>query len=133
MPLVIGILLALAVGVMGTIVQLDRDRAFYPTIMIVIALLYSLFAVIGGSTQELMLEALVGSVFLAMALWGFKSSLWIVVMALAGHGVMDIFHGRVIDNPGVPTFWPAFCSSYDLVAAVYLAWLIRSGRVPATD
>jgi len=129
--LIIGVLLALAVGVMGTTVGLDRDRAFYTTIMIVIAFLYSLFAVIGGSTQALVLEVLVGSAFLAMALWGFKSSLWIVVAALAAHGVMDLLHGRVIDNPGVPAFWPAFCSSYDLTAAAYLAWLIGNGRVSA--
>ncbi|HTO73832.1 MAG TPA: hypothetical protein VMJ30_08430 [Gemmatimonadales bacterium] len=38
---------------------------------------------------------------------------------------------RIIENPGVPAYWPAICGSYDLVAAGYLAWLIRSGRVRA--
>ena len=33
----IGATLALAVGVFGTRAGLDRDRAFYPTVMIVIA------------------------------------------------------------------------------------------------
>lgn len=132
MALAVGVFLALGVGLMGTIVGLDRDRAFYTTAMIVIAALYSLFAVLGGSTQALVLESLVGVVFIAFAILGFRSSLWIVAGALAAHGILDVVHDRVISNPGVPTFWPAFCGGYDLVAAGYLAWLLKSGRVRAT-
>ena len=58
MPLIVGVLLAVAVGLMATSVGLDRDRAFYPTVTIVIAFLYSLFAVMGESTQALALELL---------------------------------------------------------------------------
>ena len=128
LPLVVGALLALAVGVMATVARLDRDRAFYPTVMIVIAYLYCLFAVMGGSTRALLVESLLGTVFAAAALAGFRSSLWIVAGALAGHGLLDFIHGAVIDNPGVPSFWPAFCGAYDIIAGAYLAWLLRSGR-----
>jgi hypothetical protein len=116
---------------MATIVGLDRDRAFYPTVMIVIALLYALFAVMGSSTQALVLELVVGAVFMAAAVSGFKSSLWIVVVALAAHGVMDLVHGRLISNPEVPGWWPPFCSAYDITAAAYLAWLLKSRRIRA--
>jgi hypothetical protein len=34
-----------------------------------------------------------------------------------------VFHGQLIANPGVPAWWPAFCSAYDGVAAGYLAYL----------
>ena len=61
LPLVVGALLALAVGVMATVARLDRDRAFYPTVMIVIAYLYCLFAVMGGSTRALLVESLLGT------------------------------------------------------------------------
>jgi hypothetical protein len=131
MPLIIGIIFALAVGVFATGVGLDRDRAFYPAITIVIALLYVLFAVMGNSTRAIALDSLVSIAFIVAAVAGFKRSLWIVAAALAGHGIMDLFHSAVIANPGVPTWWPAFCSAYDVVAAGYLAWLIRSGRVRA--
>lgn len=40
MALLMGVLLALAVGLFATAVGLDRDRAFYPTVTIVIASLY---------------------------------------------------------------------------------------------
>lgn len=131
MALAVGAFLAFAVGLMATGVGLDRDRAFYPTVTIVIAFLYGLFAVIGTSTHALVLESLVGIVFLAAALSGFRSSLWIVVVALAAHGIFDLAHGRVISNPGVPSWWPPFCFSYDVTAAAYLAWLLKSGRIRA--
>ena len=131
MALLVGTLLALSVGLFATGVGLDRDRAFYPTVAIVIALLYALFAVMGGSTNALVLESVVGAVFIAAAAFGFRSSLWIVALALAAHGVFDSVHGRVISNPGVPVWWPAFCSTYDVTAAVYMAWLLKRGRIRA--
>ena len=129
MAFLIGVSLALAVGVFATALRLDRDRAFYPTVMIVIGFLYSLFAAMGGSTHTLMLEALAGSVFLLAASYGFKSSLWIVAAALVAHGLFDMVHGSIIPDPGVPVWWPEFCSAYDVTAGIYLAWLLRSGRV----
>jgi hypothetical protein len=130
-PLMVGVLLAVAVGLMATSVGLDRERAFYPTVMIVIALLYALFAVLGESTRALALELLVGSVFVALAVWGFRSSLWIVVIALAAHGLLDLVHPRIITNPGVPAWWPAFCGAYDVAAAAYLASMLKIGRLRA--
>jgi hypothetical protein len=130
-PLLVGVLMALAVGLSATAGGLDRDRAFYPTVMIVIALLYVLFAVMGGSTRALVLDSMVGAVFIAAAAIGFRSSLWVVALALAAHGVFDLVHSRVISNPGVPTWWPAFCGAYDVTAAAYLAWLLRTDRIRA--
>ena len=128
---IVGAGLAFAVGVFATVVRLDRDRAFYPTVAIVIASLYSLFAVMGGSTRALVVESIVGVGFIALAVLGFRSSLWVVVAALALHGVFDLVHGTVISNPGVPRWWPAFCLAYDVAAAGYLAWLIMSRRTKA--
>jgi hypothetical protein len=127
--LLVGALLPIVVGLFATIVGLDRDRAFYPTVMIVIAVLYALFAVIGGSPEALRLELLAGAVFIVAAVAGFKSSLWIVALALAGHGLFDLVHPWLIVNPGVPVWWPAFCGTYDLVAGGYLAGLLTTGRV----
>lgn len=129
--LIIGVCLALAVGVLATTLGLDRDRAFYPTVTIVVASYYTLFAVMAASTQTLVLESLAGAVFLLAALYGFRSNLWVVVAALAAHGMFDLVHGSAIPNPGVPGWWPAFCLAYDVTAALYLAWLIRRGRIRA--
>lgn len=132
MALIIGLTLALAVGVIFNALRFDRDRAFYPTVMIVIAALYILFAAMGASTRTLGLESLAAVVFMVLAVYGFRSSLWLVAGALALHGVFDLVHGALIDNPGVPAWWPDFCLGYDVMAAVYLAWLLGSGKVRAT-
>ena len=129
MPYLAGIVLALTVSGLATLVGLDRDRAFYPTLVLVVASYYVLFAVIGGSGHALVVETLVMTGFLLVAVVGFKKSLWLVVAALAAHGVFDLFHGRVVANSGVPVWWPAFCLTYDITAAAFLAWLLtRPGR-----
>jgi hypothetical protein len=129
--LLVGALLAFSVGLWASGVGLDRDRAFYPVVTIVIASYYALFAVMGASTHALVLESLVCAVFLAAAVIGFRWSLWVAVVALAAHGLFDLTHAAVISNPGVPDWWPEFCLAYDVTAAVYLAWLLRSGRIRA--
>lgn len=131
MDFIVGLVLALGVGLAATWIGLDRDRALYPTIMVVIASYYALFAVMADSLPALMVESLVAAAFLGAAIAGFRSTLWIVVAALAAHGVFDLLHGRFIANPGVPVWWPAFCLAYDVAAAAYLAWLLSSRRVRA--
>jgi hypothetical protein len=131
MEYLVGIILALVVSIFATLVGLDRDRGFYPTVMIVIALLYDLFAVMGGSNQALTNELIVSLGFIVAATLGFKKNLWLVVGALAGHGIYDYFHGYLFSTPGVPSFWPTFCSAYDVVAAGYLAWLLKSSKIVA--
>jgi hypothetical protein len=129
--LLVGALLAFSVGLLATGAGLDRDRAFYPVVTIVIASYYALFAVMGASTHALVLESLVCGVFLAVAVTGFRWSLWVVVVALAAHGIFDLTHAAIISNPGVPSWWPEFCLTYDVTAAAYLAWLLKSGRIRA--
>ncbi len=131
MALLVGALLAFSVGLFASGVGLDRDRAFYPVVTIVIASYYALFAVMGASTHALVLESLVCAIFLAAAVGGFRWSLWAVVVALAAHGLFDLTHAAVISNPGVPDWWPEFCLTYDVTAAAYLAWLLKRGRIRA--
>jgi hypothetical protein len=40
---------------------------------------------------------------------------------LIGHGVFDFVHRLVIDNPGVPHWWPGFCLAFDALLGVFLA------------
>ena len=96
--------------------------------LVVIASYYVLFAVTGGSMRALVLESIVMSAFAGMAVLGFRFNLWLVVAALAAHGVFDFIHGYVVANPGVPDWWPAFCLAYDVGAAGALAWLTRDSR-----
>ncbi|HEY7404244.1 MAG TPA: hypothetical protein VIB39_12030 [Candidatus Angelobacter sp.] len=129
MEYLIGVGLAVVVCAFATWVGFDRDRVFYPAMVIVVATYYILFAVMGSSKPALALESLVAAAFLALAVAGFKKNLWLAAAALAGHGVFDFFHHLLIQNPGVPAWWPGFCLSFDVLAGVFLAILLlrRSG------
>ena len=129
MEYLIGVGLAIAVCVFAMVAGFDRERVFYPTMVLVVAHYYILFAVMGSSTPALALESLAAAAFLALAVIGFKKNLWLTAAALAGHGVFDFFHHLLIRNPGVPVWWPGFCLSFDAFAGGFLAVLLmrRSG------
>ena len=132
MALLVGVILAVALAIFASVVGFDRDRAYYATVMAVIALLYGLFAVMSGSTSTLLLEGIGITAFLLVSVLGFRTSQWFLVAGLAAHGIFDFFHGHLIENTGVPVWWPMFCGSYDVTAAAYLAWLLRRRR-PSTQ
>jgi len=117
----IGLILSLAVGVSATVIGLDRERVFYPTVLIVIASYYVLFAVMAASRRTLIVEIVVASGFLLFAVLGFKRNLWLVAAALVGHGVFDFVYRMFIQNPGVPPWWPGFCSAFDALLGGLLA------------
>ena len=129
MEYMIGIGLAIMVCAFAMFAGFDRDRVFYPMLLTVIATYYILFAVVGSSAPMLAVESLIAGVFLALAVAGFKKNLWLIVAALAGHGVVDFFHHLFVQNPGVPVWWPGFCLSFDVLAGGFLAMLLmrRSG------
>jgi hypothetical protein len=131
MDYAIGITLALVVSAFAALAGFDRDRVFYPMLLAVIASYYVLFAVMSGSVETVLVESLMTTAFLALAVVGFRFSLWIVAGALAGHGVFDAFHGYLVVNAGVPAWWPAFCLAYDVTAAAVVVWLLRH-RLPST-
>jgi hypothetical protein len=133
LPYVVGVVLSIAVASFARRVGLDRDRAFYPTVLIVIASYYVLFAVMIGSIETVVLESAVMAVFVIAAVAGFKGSAWITVAALAGHGLQDAVHGHIVANAGVPAWWPAWCLAYDVGAAGALAWLLIRDRTEPSE
>ena len=128
-PVIIGIVLAPVIVALGRLSGLDRDRAMYPIALIVIAAYYVLFATMGGA-QALPGELLAATLFVVVAIVGFRTSLWWVAAGIAGHGIFDwVVHPRLIANPGMPQFWPAFCGSIDVALGVLLALLLMRGAI----
>jgi len=120
MEYLIGVMLSLAVAGLATVVVFDRERAFYSTVMIVIASYYVLFAVMGASKHTLTIEIVIACGFLLVAVLGYRRNFWLVVAALIGHGVFDFVHHFFIDNPGVPHWWPGFCLAFDVFFGAFL-------------
>lgn len=121
MPYSIALILSLSVAALVTLAGLDRSRAFYPTVLIVVASYYVLFAAMAASRQTLLMEIVVAVGFLLVAIIGFKTNLWLVAAGLVGHGLFDFVHHRLIANPGVPPWWPGFCLTFDVVLGAWLA------------
>jgi hypothetical protein len=126
---VVGAVLALLTYALGKVAGFDRDRAFYATILIVVGHYYVLFAAEAGSTSALIAELAGMTVFVALAVAGFKFTPWLIPAGLVGHGVFDLVHGYLVTNPGVPTWWPAFCGTYDVVIGAVVAALLIRDRV----
>ncbi len=121
MEYLIGLLLAILVVGFSALIGLDRERSFYATVLIVVASYYALFAVMAGSGRTLLVEILAASVFCVFAVFGFKENLWLVAVGLIGHGIFDFFRRGLIENPGVPRWWPGFCLAFDVVFGGWLA------------
>lgn len=126
-----GIVLALSIGLGASVTGLERDRALYPVMLVVIASYYVLFAVLGSDMASLPREILVLAGFGVVAVTGFRTNLWIVAGALTGHGAFDMVHSHVVVNAVVPAWWPAFCASFDVVAGLYLAARLARGGIRA--
>jgi hypothetical protein len=124
MEYIVGVALALVVCGAASLLGMDRDRVFYPTVLIVIASYYVLFAVIDGSGRVLLSEIAIAAVFTVIAVVGFKRNSWLVLAAFAAHGVMDFFHHTLVHNTGVPPGWPGFCLAFDLSAAVFVGCML---------
>ena len=128
-PLVVGVLTAAAIAVLAKSTRFDQDRSFYPTVLIVIATYYMLFAVMGGSVQALAWELVVAVAFSAVAIIGGLHLPVLVGVGIVAHGLFDLVHVTMMENAGVPDWWPAFCGSLDVVLGLWVIGLSRSGRV----
>ena len=135
MEYLVGVGLAAFICTFAAVVGLDRQRAFYATMVLVVATYYVLFAVMGGTAGALVAESLVALGFFVLAAVAFKRSPWLIVAGLVGHGAFDGVHPLLIQNPGVPAYWPGFCLSFDVLAGGFLAVLLwrRSRLDPNTS
>ena len=129
----VGAALAAGVGVFAHVIGYDRDRSFYAAVLTVVGALYVLYAVIAGGGDRLIPEVAFFGIFAALAVVGFQTNLWVIVAGLALHGVFDFVRFTFLVAPGAPGWWPEFCGSYDVVAALGLAALLSLGRLRAAS
>ncbi len=126
MDYIVGITLALLFCGAAAGLGMDRERVFYPAVVMAVASYYLAFAVVDGRSEVMLAEVAIAAIFIAGAVAGFKLNPWIAVIALAGHGVMDGLHHHLVHNTGVPQAWPGFCMSFDVTAAAIVAWVMRA-------
>jgi hypothetical protein len=90
-----------------------------------------MFAAIGDTARPLVAECVVASGFLLVGVIAFKSNLWLIPAGMVAHGVFDFFHGSLIHNSGVPSWWPGFCLAFDAIFGGWLAVVLLRRSRPA--
>lgn len=120
MPIVVGVLLAIAIAALAKFTRFDEERSFYSTVLVIIASYYVLFAVLGGSSRALVWELVIAVVFSTAAIIGALFYPTLVGAGIMAHGLFDLVHDMVIENPGVPTWWPTFCGSIDVLLGLWV-------------
>ncbi|MDD9892432.1 MAG: hypothetical protein OXT49_02825 [Gammaproteobacteria bacterium] len=129
-PISAGLVCAIAIAVSGRITRFEQELSFYPTILIVIASYYVLFAVMA---KQAILEESVGLIiFSTIALIGAFKAPALVGLGIILHGAFDLLHPQLIENAGVPNWWPAFCAAVDFVLGAWVIYLARTTETSPT-
>ena len=128
-PIFVGLLLAIGIAVLAKFTRFDQDRSFYSTVLVIIASYYVLFAVLDGSRHALVWELVIAVAFSAVAIIGALVSPMLVGIGIFAHGLFDLVHDVLIENSGVPAWWPSFCASIDVLLGLWVIVLTRS-RIP---
>ena len=126
MPIVVGVLLAIAIAALAKFTRFDEERSFYSTVLVIIASYYVLFAVLGGSNHALVWELVIAIAFSTVAIIGALFLPTLVGAGIMAHGLFDLVHDMIIENPGVPTWWPTFCGSIDVFLGLWVILLAHS-------
>jgi Family of unknown function (DUF6010) len=131
MPVVVGVLLAVGIAALAKFTRFDEDRSFYSTVLVIIASYYVLFAVLGGSGHALVWELIIVVAFSTVAIIGALFLPTLVGMGIVAHGLFDIVHDVLIENSGVPAWWPSFCASVDVLLGIWVIILTRNRSRPS--
>ena len=126
MPVVVGVLLAVGIAALAKFTRFDEDRSFYSTVLIIIASYYVLFAVLDGSGHALIWELVIAVAFSTVAITGALFLPTLVGTGIVAHGLFDIVHDVLIENSGVPAWWPSFCASVDVLLGIWVIILARN-------
>ena len=125
-PDLIGIIIAIAFLV--PTIYVIRSRGFdawaWPLILATLPVYYMLMGLLAMDGSAILQELLWGLPYIAVGLfvWRIRSqmALNVVAMAWISHGFYDYYHDVLFVNPGVFSWYPAFCAFVDIVVGGYL-------------
>jgi hypothetical protein len=130
---IVGVFTAAALIVFGRFTGYEKDKAFFPTLLIVIAFYYVLFAFLDNTVSTIIIELSVAAFFTLLAVWGGFRFPIIVGAGIVLHGLFDFVHGYLYSNSGVPVWWPAFCGSVDVffgLWVIYFTYKTKNAGLP---
>ena len=130
--LLLGIVLSLAFVGLARRYPPTRERLVYAVGLVVTALVYVVFGVVGGaSAQWLALESLSVLLYGAAAWGGLRGRPWLLALGWAAHVAWDVLlHLSGAGAEYTPHWYPWSCVSFDLVVA---GAVLASSRRRAAD
>jgi len=128
LPFLIGIGLTIAVLGVNAAIGLHKERGVWPSLLIAIAAFYVVFAFEHSDHSGIALQSVIALGFMALALIGYKSSLWLIVAGLVLHGIFDAVSLAYTANPA-PNWWGPFCIGVDGLLALMLCWCMLRGHI----
>lgn len=123
-----GVGLAVVLAIFGKLTGYEKDRSFFPTLLIIIASYYLLFAILDGSPSTILIEIAAAAIFIVLAIWGSYKSTLIVGAGIALHGIFDFMYSYLYVNHGVPVWWPAFCAGIDIPFGLWVMYFSYKTR-----
>ena len=133
--LAIGIFIAVIVVLRFKSRRLEKTKWAYPIFLATFPVYYWVFAVYVSDYTALLHEFMASTAFLAIAYVAYKfrsfATLLLLAIGYVAHAAYDFYHDAFFINPGVPTWWPEFCGSVDVLIGgyvVYLAFSLRNSR-----
>ena len=100
------------------------DSIAWPMFLITLPVWYMLFGVLALDAGVILKELLYGIPYFATGLlvWRMRTPAALLVVAVAwlSHGLYDFYHDVFFVNPGVFSWYPAFCALVDIAVAGYL-------------
>ena len=106
--------------------QLEKQKTtwVYPLILATLPAYYWAFAIYAANYDALLNEVLIGTLFIAAALFGYRFLNTFGQAALGAgfviHALYDIVHVNLSGHSIAPTWWPEFCGAVDLLIGFYL-------------
>lgn len=107
----------------------DKAPAFWRTGLVVAALIYVAFAIIGSRPDALPLEILGLAIYSVFALLSKKYTLHWLALGWGLHVLWDILLHSHEHTSYVPHWYPGVCLGFDIVIAVYILVLIRKRKL----
>ena len=135
-------LVGAAIGLVfaGTTIFVARTKNYenwlYIAFLPCLPLFYMAFGVLDGSVDSVVLELVFGLPFIAAGLLliflKFRFSAYLAGACWLAHAGWDVEHDLFFINPGVWSWYPAFCAVIDGVIGIYLFFLgtvLPQGRI----
>jgi len=123
--LLIGLGLGICTITLHLLLNEKRGAELSSFLLVLIGSVYYGFALLGHNRNAVVIEAVVATLFVLMAIFGLWISPWILIAGLFLHGLWDIaHHNKTFKLVKIPEWYIPFCAIYDWTIALYLTFLI---------